>query len=321
MMKSSLDHIPHRKQRELARALEILHEEFEDALGEGTADFKKRGRILKIILFGSYARGTFVDEPHTMKGYRSDFDLLVIVNNRKLTDHATYWYKAADRIIRDSFIETPTQFIVHSLREVNTELKKGHYFFSDIRKEGIVLYELDDEPLAEPKLLTAEERLEVAREHFNERLGLALSFMKVARFCISENDLRLGAFELHQCIEQAYSCVILTLTNYGPASHNIKFLRSLAEDQDLRLAEAFPRDHHRQRAWFNRINEAYVKARYSKHFEISEEALVWLGERTARLLELVKVVCDEHIEKLECDVRMGGSEAANDSRLSVSTRN
>ena len=256
-----------------------------------------------------------------MKGYRSDFDLLVIVNNRKLTDHATYWYKAADRIIRDSFIETPTQFIVHSLREVNTELKKGHYFFSDIRKEGIVLYELDDEPLAEPKLLTAEERLEVAREHFNERLGLALSFMKVARFCISENDLRLGAFELHQCIEQAYSCVILTLTNYGPASHNIKFLRSLAEDQDLRLAEAFPRDHHRQRAWFNRINEAYVKARYSKHFEISEEALVWLGERTARLLELVKVVCDEHIEKLECDVRMGGSEAANDSRLSVSTRN
>lgn len=89
-----------------------------------------------------------------MKGYRSDFDLLVIVNDCKLTDHATYWYKAADRIIRDSFIETPTQFIVHSLREVNTELKKGHYFFSDIRKEGIILYELDDEPLAEPKLLT-----------------------------------------------------------------------------------------------------------------------------------------------------------------------
>lgn len=127
MMKSSLEHIPHRKQRELARALEILHEEFEDATGEHRR-LQKRGRILKIILFGSYARGTFVDEPHTMKGYRSDFDLLVIVNNRKLTDHATYWYKAADRIIRDSFIETPTQFIVHSLREVNTELKKGHYF-------------------------------------------------------------------------------------------------------------------------------------------------------------------------------------------------
>ena len=40
-MKSSLDHMPLRKQRELGRVLEILHEEFEDALKEGTADFKK----------------------------------------------------------------------------------------------------------------------------------------------------------------------------------------------------------------------------------------------------------------------------------------
>lgn len=302
MMKSSLDHIPHRKQRELARALEILHDEFEDALNEGTADFKKRGRILKIILFGSYARGTFVDEPHTMKGYRSDFDLLVIVNNRKLTDHATYWYKAADRVIRESFIETPTQFIVHSLREVNTELKKGHYFFSDIRKEGIVLYELDDEPLAEPKPLTAEERLKAAAGHLEDRYELAVSFLQGAEDYHKRNNLRLAAFMVHQCLEQACSCVLLTLTNYGPASHNVKLMRSLAEEQDLRLVEAFPRDHHRQRARFNTINEAYVKARYSKHFKISEEALVWLGERTAHLLELVKVVCDEHIQKLERDV-------------------
>ncbi|CUX05386.1 hypothetical protein AGR1B_pAt30061 [Agrobacterium fabacearum S56] len=39
-------------------------------------------------------------------------------------------------------------------------------------------------------------------------------------------------------------CVLLTLTNYGPASHNIKFLRSLAEEQDRRLVDAFPRDQH-----------------------------------------------------------------------------
>ncbi|CUX05383.1 conserved hypothetical protein [Agrobacterium fabacearum S56] len=111
------------RRRILSRALEIRHGEFEDALKEGTFDFKKRRRVLKIILFGSYACGSFVDEPHTMKGYRSEFDLLVIVNNRKLTDFAEYWCKAADRLIRDSFIETPVGFIVHSLREVNTNLR------------------------------------------------------------------------------------------------------------------------------------------------------------------------------------------------------
>ncbi|WP_037093363.1 nucleotidyltransferase and HEPN domain-containing protein [Rhizobium leguminosarum] len=297
-MKSSLDHIPLRKQREITRVMEILHEEFEDALQDGTAEFKKRGRILKIILFGSYAKGGWVDEPFTMKGYRSDFDLLVIVNNRKLCEFAEYWHKAADRLIHDKTIETPVSFIVHSRREVNTYLKEGQYFFSDIRKEGIVLYELDDEPLAEPKPLSPADRLRVTNEHFEDRLSLARSFLKIATSCISQNELRIAAFQLHQALEQAYSCVLLTVTNYGPPSHNIKFLRSLAEEQDRRLAEAFPRDQHRERAWFNTLNEAYVKARYSKHFEISEEALGWLGERTSLLIDLVETVCSEHLDRL-----------------------
>ncbi|MGR9235019.1 putative nucleotidyltransferase/HEPN domain-containing protein [Rhizobium leguminosarum] len=300
-MKSSLEHMPLRKQRELSRVLEILHEEFEDALKEGTADFKKRGRILKIILFGSYAKGGWVDEPFTMKGYRSDFDLLIIVNNRKLCEFAEYWHKAADRLIHEAAIETPVSFIVHSRREVNTYLKEGQYFFSDIRKEGIILYELDDEPLTEPKPLTQADQLRIAKEHYEDRFSLSQTFLKGFRFYIGEGDFRVAAFELHQSLEQAYSCVLLTLTNYGPPSHNIKFLRSLAEEQDRRLAEAFPRDQHRERAWFNTLNEAYVKARYSKHYEISEEALIWLGERTIVLLELVGAVCSEHLEKLNHD--------------------
>ena len=303
MMQSSLDHMPLRKQRELGRVLEILHEEFEDALKEGSAEFKKRGRILKIILFGSYAKGGWVDEPFTMKGYRSDFDLLVIVNNRKLCAFEDYWYKAADRLNRDSAIETPVSFIVHSLREVNTYLKEGQYFFSDIRKEGIVLYELDDAPLDEPRPLDPVDRLRVANEHFQQRYFNASRALETSRLQLqkSEEDERWrkdAAFSLHQALEQAYACVLLTLTNYGPPSHNIKFLRSLAEGQDRRMAAAFPRDQHRERAWFNTLNEAYVKARYSKHFEISEEALVWLHERTAVLLDLVKEVCAERLQTL-----------------------
>nr|WP_245433429.1 nucleotidyltransferase and HEPN domain-containing protein [Rhizobium anhuiense] len=303
-MKSSLDHMPLRKQRELGRVLEILHEEFEDALKEGTADFKKRGRILKIILFGSYAKGGWVDEPFTMKGYRSDFDLLIIVNNRKLCEFAEYWYKAADRLIHETSIETPVSFIVHSRREVNTHLKEGQYFFSDIRKEGIVLYELDDEALAEPEPLSTEDQLRVAKEHFEQRFAEASAFLRTAEFQLGKSIRtgdawsNLSAFSLHQALEQAYSCVLLTLTNYGPPSHNIKFLRSLAEEQDRRLAEAFPRDQHKERAWFNTLNEAYVKARYSKHFEISEEALGWLAVQTALLIELVETVCKGHLDML-----------------------
>ena len=298
-MKTSRDHIPPHKQRELDRVLEIVHEEFEDALKEGTAQFKKRGRILKIILFGSYAKGGWVDEPFTMKGYRSDFDLLIIVNDRRLCDFATYWYKAADQLIREKSIETPVSLIVHSRREVNTYLKEGQYFFSDIRKEGIVLYELDDEPLAEPKPLSPADRLRVAVDQFEAKMSSSIGFLEGANFHFQRGRPSHAAFELHQALEQAYACVLLTLTNYGPPSHNIKFLRSLAEGQDRRLAEAFPRDQHRERAWFNTLNEAYVKARYSKHYEISAEALNWLAGQTSVLLELVRTVCSEHIEILK----------------------
>lgn len=295
MMKSSLDHMPPRKQRELARVLEILHEEFEDALKEGTADFKKRGRILKIILFGSYAKGGWVDEPFTMKGYRSDFDLLVIVNHRKLCDFVEFWHKAADRINRDPVVETPVSFIVHTRREVNTYLKEGQYFFSDIRKEGVVLYELDNEPLAEPGALSPADRLRLATEYFEDRFASAAGFLDTSLYAARQARYKEAAFQMHQSLEQAYSCLLLTLTNYAPPSHNVKFLRSLAEEQDRRLADAFPRDQHRERAWFNTLNEAYVKARYSKHFEISAEALEWLGERTSLLLELVKAACLDHL--------------------------
>lgn len=89
------------------------------------------------------------------------------------------------------------------------------------------------------------------------------------------------------------------LTNYSPPSHNLKFLRMLAEERDRRLIDAWPRDQHRYNAWFNVLNEAYVKARYSKHYEISQETLQWLVERTEHLHTLVKQVCEERLESLE----------------------
>ncbi|APO68837.1 nucleotidyltransferase HEPN domain-containing protein [Rhizobium gallicum] len=297
-MRSSLEHLPEEKQRELARVVAIIHEEFADALSGTSAAFKKRGRILKIILFGSHARGSWVDEPHTMKGYRSDYDILVLVNSKQLAE-PQYWDKATDRLLWDKDVKTPVGLIVHGAREVNNFLADGQYFFVDILREGIVLYELDDRPLAEPRKLSAADAYRVAKEHFEGRFPDSQDFMETARFLINRGNQRLAAFQLHQSIESTYSAFLLTLTNYSPPSHNLKFLRGLAEDQDLRLIDAWPRDQHRYTAWYNILNEAYVKARYSKHFEITEEALGWLLERTEQLHQIVAAICSEHLAEME----------------------
>lgn len=302
-MKTSLDHLPPVKRHELGRVVDIILEEFEDALKGATSGFKKRGRILKIVLFGSYARGSFVDEPHTKKGYRSDFDILIIVNDRKLSDFSTYWNKAAERLLRDPGIKTPVSLIVHSLREVNSLLREGRYFFVDARRDGIALYALDDTPLALPGNVSPEESRRMAAEYLADRLPHARKFLKGAAFYHGEGDLKEAAFVLHQAIEQAYSTLLLVLTNYSPPSHNIRFLRGLAEGKAEALTEVWPRNQQRYVAWFNVINEAYVKARYSPHFEISSEALHWLLERTDMLIRIVGEVCRQHLDAMVSEAR------------------
>lgn len=150
-MRTDLDHLPPAKQRELERVVQILFEEFGEATAIASSEWKKKGRILKIILYGSYARGGWVDEPHTAKGYQSDFDLLIIVNDDRLTDRVEYWAKAEERLIRELSItktlRTPANFIVHSLHEVNDGLAHGRYFFMDVKAEGIALYQSDDSEL------------------------------------------------------------------------------------------------------------------------------------------------------------------------------
>jgi predicted nucleotidyltransferase len=89
-MRTDLDHLPPAKQRELERVVQILFEEFDEAIARATQEWKRKGRILRIILYGSYARGNWVDEPHTAKGYQSDFDLLVIVNDKRRPEVLAY---------------------------------------------------------------------------------------------------------------------------------------------------------------------------------------------------------------------------------------
>jgi len=101
--------------------VEILFAEFEAANAGGTMPYKRKGAILKIVLFGSYARGDWVDDP--IGGYISDYDLLVVVNDDKLTDITDYWSKAEDHLLREYGIShrltAPASFIVHSLNDVN----------------------------------------------------------------------------------------------------------------------------------------------------------------------------------------------------------
>ncbi|HVK81675.1 MAG TPA: HEPN domain-containing protein [Verrucomicrobiae bacterium] len=302
-MRTDLDHLPPAKQRELERVVQILFEEFGDATAIANSEWKKNARILKVILYGSYARGGWVDEPHTAKGYQSDFDLLVIVNNEKLTDRVEYWVKAEDRLNRELAItktlRTPVNFIVHTMHEVNDGLAHGRYFFMDVARDGIALYQTEDTEFHEPKPKTPQQALAMAREYFEEWYPSAMRAHINFGDDLERGWLKEAAFMLHQSTERLYHCVLLVCTFYTPHVHNLGFLRTQAERIDPRLIDAWPRDNRADRARFEKLKEAYVKARYSKHYRITEEELAWLGERVEALGQAVQVICEERIAALE----------------------
>ena len=122
-MKTEIDHLPQRQQGELQRIKDVLLEEFARSIERATKAEKRHGKILKIILFGSYARSDWVDEPEN--GYQSDFDLLVIVSHEDLTDISDHWYIAEDKILRDPAVGRTLNIIVHTLAEVNRALTRG----------------------------------------------------------------------------------------------------------------------------------------------------------------------------------------------------
>ena len=299
-MKTSLEHLPETKRRELSRAVEILFSEFEDVIAAGQSEAKRQGQILKVILFGSYARGDWVDDP--VGGYVSDYDLLVVVNHETFTDVLDYWAKAEEHLLREyqttHKLTAPANFIVHSLADLNKRLKRGQYFFSDIVRDGVVLYEAPGFPLERPKKLKPSEALKEAQGYFDEWFESAGRFLQYGHDGIERGWSKEAAFNLHQAAERYYHCVLLVLTLYSPKSHKLNFLRSQCEQLDARLAEAWPRGTKVEQRCFELLRRAYVDARYSPHYKITAEELAWLSARITLLQTRVRELCEAHLARL-----------------------
>jgi predicted nucleotidyltransferase/HEPN domain-containing protein len=302
-MKSNLDHLPAVQQDELERITGILLRGFEQAVAGGTQPWRRGAKIYKIILFGSYARGDFVDEPEN--GYLSDFDILVVVSDEKLTDIAGYWWETEQRILHDPTIGRTVNLIVHDLDAVNHALARGQYFFRDVVRDGVSLYEVPGHSFATPKPVTPEEALAAASEHLETRfddfdLGLEDASRHVARAAGSLARRKKAAFYLHQAAETAYICMLLVKTSYFPRSHNLKFLRSLAEDVENQLIGIWPRETRAERRPFEHLKRAYVDARYNQ-FDISADDLTSLFDAVTALGAMVRRLSEEHIAQLRRD--------------------
>lgn len=299
-MNFSLDHLPEGKRRELAHVVETVRAGFAEAIASRTQPRFRAGKLLKIVLFGSYARGDWIEDP--VGRYFSDYDLLVVVNDDDLTDIAEFWDATENKLLADlsagTLLRTPVSLIYHSLEDVNDKLRLGRYFFMDILKDGIVLFEEPGSPFVEPLPLSYEQALKETQYYFSEWFESARRRLEIATEDLAKGYLKEAAFDFHQATERFYHCLFLTRTLWSPKTHALNRLRDMAEELEPALKDVWPRTGRFEKRCYALLRDAYVKARYSPAYRISADELAWIAERVKVLQDKVRNACEARIEDL-----------------------
>lgn len=279
-MNTKLDHIPEHKRDELLRATESIREVVNPEM---------------IILFGSYARGDWVEEEDQDGNfkYQSDFDLLVVTEteyqSKKTEGNRALW----NQIRRE--IRTPISIIAEDIQFINRRLAKGQYFYIDIKREGILLYHAGQHELAKPRDLHPNERRKMAETDLEYWFTSATEFFEGYEFFLGRGHLNKAAFNLHQATESLFAAILLVFSRYKPSTHDLRELSKRVTSFEPRFLTIFPLGTEEEKRRFELLRKAYVDARYNKNYIISTEELVWLAGRIQQLQAMTQTLCNEKI--------------------------
>ncbi len=284
-MKTQLpENLPEHKKGELTALKEALIPRFAE--------------IEMIILFGSYARGKWVEDVYTEKGttyeYKSDYDLLIILSKNGQANSDSLTQSISTRL-NDLKLKTPVHPIYHGMEFVNHELREGNYFFGDIKKEGILLFTTNRYQLEDKRDMSPAEIQAKAQKDFDKWFSSANNFFKLYTYALKDEHFNEAAFLMHQASERYYGAIQLVFTGYKPKTHNIEDLGNLAKACDMEFSKVFPMATKQERDRFDLLKRAYVDARYSDDYVISKEDLDYLSERVQVLRKMTEEICAKKI--------------------------
>ncbi|OWK22978.1 hypothetical protein AJ87_39480 [Rhizobium yanglingense] len=124
---------------------------------------------------------------------------------------------------------------------------------------------------------------------FRPKSSFSLQIVYVKSLGAHQPMRRSAAFDLHQSTERFYHCVLPTLTLFSPKSHRIRVLRSQAESR-CAAGRGLAARHSLCRRCFEPLSRAYVEARYSSKYTVSNDELQWLVARVKDLQTLAETI-------------------------------
>ncbi|NIJ52580.1 HEPN domain-containing protein [Dyadobacter arcticus] len=284
-MKTTLSHLPDDKQEELETLTEIIVEKVPAEM---------------VILFGSHARGDWVEDFQEHTEYVSDYDILVITTDRKSAKDDKKWWDLNKRV-NGNDEQTSVTIIHHSIGFVNDKIERNEYFFVDILKEGIVLFDSGKFKLSQPKNMNPGERQKKAKEQFEPWFESASRFLETTYIHIEKAWFKEAAFNLHQATERYYSAILLVFTDYKPKIHDIEKLGNQVEKLHSTFGTVFPKNTPEEKRLFELLQKAYIDSRYNMNYKIEKEELEYLADRVKVLKDLTERICNERIAQFGTD--------------------
>ncbi|NDV68432.1 HEPN domain-containing protein [Dysgonomonas sp. 25] len=258
-----------------------------------------------IILYGSYARNNFTvyDEKREFRKvqfYVSDYDILVVTSG--ISDGAAM--KTLNNVIdiyfrraKDPDRQPPLQFITEDITKLNKNLKECRYFYTQIKDEGIVLYNSGRNRLVRKRNLNYKEIKQQAQEYFEEKFHSANVFLKNALFNYQEKEYRMASFMLHQATENLFYAIRLVFTLQNAKQHNLyKLLNSVKQYSD-EFVKVFPCNTSEEERLFELLKQAYVNGRYDPDFVVTKEDIDALVPKVELLRDITQRICEEKIKE------------------------
>ena len=259
-----------------------------------------------IILYGSYARGTYVsyderEEFGIPTSFKSDYDILVINSawsydkiENKLASVRNIYDKRGDHRYR-----VPVQFIHDSIKKVNEDLKYSRYFYTELKRDGIMLYNRGKNKLARRKPLKFGEIKKQGEEYFREKFAKARLFIEQAVFMYDKEEYVMSSFNLHQACENLFNAIMLTFTLKNDKEHNLEELFKASRGYAPELIRVFPVGDEEEERLFKILVCSYIEARYNPEFKVSREDVEDLMVKVEKFEEVTKQVCERRIKEYE----------------------
>ncbi len=295
IMKRSIRFLPPRKRQDLQQLAELIRENVK--------------QVEMIILFGSYAKNKYVDydqrvEFGTPTYYMSDYDIAILTRKPIGAVRFSLYSQIKDCFFEDKNrpFHTHPQFVNYGIDDFNYALSKAHYFETEIKRDGIILYDSGAYKLARRRKLNFIEIMERAKKYYDDKFYTADHFRETAEFNSAKGWPKLASFQLHQASENFLRTISLVHILYSPKNHDLDDLITNNKSFTTELCKIFPRNTPEEERLFDLLQRAYIESRYNPDFEVTKEDIDALIPKVEQLRDIVEKVCRDRIAYYESQI-------------------